>query len=56
MDIYEIQLEKEKDAAEKYKALPLKEFLESALTESGYSLKRMDNVYIGEVVQLPSVW
>lgn len=45
-----------KQAIEKYKNLELRQFLENVLKDIGYDAKRVDNVYINELVELPNVW
>lgn len=42
--------------AEKYKHLDFEDFIRKTLTESGYDEKMMDNVYINENVDRPSVF
>ena len=49
-------IEKQMKAANKYKHLPLKEFIECSLVECGKNVDRMNNVYIDEFVELPDVW
>ena len=56
MDAYELRLKQRDEAVSKYKKLPLYEFIQAVFMECGYDLNRLDNVYIGELVQMPNVW
>lgn len=56
MDDYEKEIEKQKRIVKKYQSLPLKDFLKKTLVESGYDPKRINNVYIDEIVTVPNAW
>lgn len=56
MNDYEIRNQKILEASNKYCNLDLKNFIKNVFLECGYDLKRMDNVYIDELVEAPNVW
>ncbi|MBQ6845501.1 MAG: hypothetical protein IJO61_00075 [Oscillospiraceae bacterium] len=53
---YQLYLKKKDEAVRKYCNLPLRDFIKSVLEECGDDLNRLENVYIDEIAEYPSVW
>lgn len=54
---FEQEIERLKQTVKKYQSLPLQDFLQKSLVESGYDAqKRLNNVYIDEIVSFPNIF